>query len=372
MHSNRSAQGTQPQKRTQSTRKPRVDYSHFLHRTHVIEKKLACDSCHQFPTRNWNQVRQGDTAFQDVAEFPQHASCLGCHREQFFARERPAPAICSNCHVAVTPRNTQRYLFPSLGDVTGKQREGLASEFVLGFPHDKHLDVVSLNRPGNRRRDSFVAVSWQQKGATESSEPKSCPVCHQNYQPQGNSDDEYVTKPPKDLGDNFWLKKATFKTIPNSHTVCFTCHNVDVGIPPAPSECGSCHRMQQSQTPLKNDFDAKLVEAMGVTDATIKATWIGRISSGTFRHEGGDHPNIGCLKCHNPAVMNTADKKSLSVPVKTCGGAEGCHITATSDDGGILNYEIDQKKAKAGFVCTKCHVSLGKEAMPSSHQAAIR
>jgi hypothetical protein len=24
--------------------------------------------------------------------------------------------------------------------------------------------------------------------------------------------------------------------------------------------------------------------------------------------------------------------------------AEGCHITATSDDGGILNFEIDQKK----------------------------
>ena len=58
----------------------------------------------------------------------------------------------------------------------------------------------------------FVTVAWQQSFAQKQPEqPKSCPVCHQTYQPQGDSSEEYVTKPPKNLGDNFWLKKGTFQ-----------------------------------------------------------------------------------------------------------------------------------------------------------------
>ena len=63
--------------------------------------------------------------------------------------------------------------------------------------------------------------------------------------------------------------------------------------------------------------------------------------------------------------------KTLAVPVRSCGGAEGCHITATTDDGGALNYEIDQKKKDAAFVCTKCHISFGREAAPETHLQAI-
>jgi hypothetical protein len=69
--------------------------------------------------------------------------------------------------------------------------------------------------------------------------------------------------------------------------------------------------------------------------------------------------------------MNTTDRKSVAVPVSSCGGAEGCHITATSDEGGILNFEIDQKKEKASFLCTKCHVALGQLATPESHLKAV-
>jgi hypothetical protein len=69
--------------------------------------------------------------------------------------------------------------------------------------------------------------------------------------------------------------------------------------------------------------------------------------------------------------MNTLDKKTLVVPVRSCGGAEGCHVTATTDDGGILNYEIDHRKTKPGFVCTKCHISYGKEDIPEDHAKAI-
>src|ERR1044072_7414458 len=125
--------------------KPRIDYSSFSHTTHVVTQNLACNSCHKVPSKNWSVVRKGDAALQDVADFPEHSSCLNCHRPQFFARERPAPVICSNCHIAVTPRDTLRWLFPSLGDITDpklKRRE-FVFEFGVGFPHDKHIDVVS-------------------------------------------------------------------------------------------------------------------------------------------------------------------------------------------------------------------------------------
>ncbi len=354
-------------RRPQRQQKPRVDYSRFSHTTHVSTQKLNCDSCHKFPTKNWNEVRKGDSAFPDVAEFPEHSTCINCHRTQFFARERPQPVICSNCHVAVTPRDTTRFLFPSLGDVSSSQKPTplALSEFAINFPHDKHLDVVgSLTR----KSGFFVNAGWQQK--TESTEPKSCPICHQTFHPQGTSDDEYITKPPKNLGDNFWLKKGTFKTAPNSHTLCFSCHNADSGLPPAPTDCNTCHKLS-TFTSLKTDFDQKLAETIGVVDRMTLKTWSHRISSGAFRHEGGAHPEIGCVNCHNVSTMNTADQKSTSVPVRSCGGAEGCHVTATSDEGGILNFEVDQKKEKASFVCTKCHVSFGQAATPESHLKVI-
>src|SRR5712692_812444 len=143
----RRPQSRRPQKQAAPPKKPRVDYAKFSHQTHVVTQKLACNSCHKVPSKNWKEVRKGDAAFADVADFPEHSSCLNCHRQQFFARERPAPAICSNCHIAISPRDTARWLFPSLGDLTDpklKRRE-FVSEFGVGFPHDKHIDVVGLN-----------------------------------------------------------------------------------------------------------------------------------------------------------------------------------------------------------------------------------
>jgi hypothetical protein len=285
--------------------------------------------------------------------------------------------------VKATPRDTARFLFPSLGDTSDalNQKKDGVTEFAINFPHDKHLDVVGLNAPAlqplqPRSRAGFVTASWQQQTApTESTEPKSCPICHQTFQPQGDSDEEYVTKPPKNIGDAFWLKKGTFKTLPNSHAVCFTCHNTDAGIAPAPSECNACHKLAAPLATVTADFDPKLAATIGVTDKTTFTTWSRRISAGAFRHEGGEHPNVSCVSCHNVAmvntVMNTVDMKTLAVPVRSCGGAEGCHITATTDDGGALNYEIDQKKKDATFVCTKCHINFGRETVPEGHLLVV-
>ena len=368
-----------PQKRNSQRRrtqkpktppKPKIDYAKFSHSTHVVTQKLACNSCHKVPSKNWNVMRKGDAAFQDVADFPEHSSCLNCHRAQFFARERPAPVICSNCHIAVTPRDTARWLFPSLGDISDpklKRRE-FVSEFGVGFPHDKHIDVVGMLMPGSRDRASIVNALFQDKKAGP---PKSCPVCHETYQPQGKSSEEYLVKPPKDIGDNFWLKKGTFKTIPTSHTICFTCHNADSGIAPEPKNCETCHKLAQL-TPLKTDFDSKLAPTMGA-DKLMLARWSRRQSAGAFRHEGGMHPDLNCMDCHNVATstFSTVDPKTMKVAVKSCGGADGCHITQTLDDGGALNFEADARKKNPNFVCTKCHVTLGKEPLPENHAQAI-
>jgi hypothetical protein len=371
----RGSQGRRPQKTTKpaAAKKPRIDYSRFSHETHVTEQKLACDSCHKFPTKNWKDVRKGDTAFADVAEFPEHSACLSCHRQQFFARERPAPAICSNCHVKVSPRDTARFLFPSLGDVSDptKKRRDFVSEFGVNFPHDKHMDVIGGNfQPSRDRLVRVMHAGFQKPPAKEESDPKACVICHQTYQPQGASAEEYVTKPPKDIGDGFWLKKGTFKTIPVSHAPCSSCHNTEAGIEPGPAKCEVCHKLLPAPQAAV-DFDPKLAVTMGITDRVIVGRWQRRESSGTFPHEGGAHPALSCTTCHNIPTMTTTDRKSLKVAVKSCGGAEGCHVTATSDDGGALNFEIDQRKTKADFQCTKCHLVFGSQPVPPSHAEAI-
>jgi hypothetical protein len=361
-----------PRKKIITPRKPRVDYSKFSHRTHVEAYKLACDSCHRLPSKNWKEVRQGDAAFPDVSDFPEHSSCLNCHRQQFFARDRPAPIICSNCHITNSPRDTSRYLFPSLGDVADPKlkRRDFVSEFSVAFPHDKHIDVVGFSRPQpvSESRAWFISVSLQEK--KKDGPPASCPVCHQTYQPQGNSSEEFVTTPPKTISDAFWLKKGMFKTIPDSHTVCFTCHNAESGVAPEPKDCSVCHKFS-AEPGVKFDYDPKLASDIGIKDPIILARWSSRISAGVFRHEGGEHPDLNCMTCHSVATLNTLQPKTVKVPVQTCGGAEGCHITATTDDGGALNYEIDQKKKDPAFVCTKCHITFGREGVPENHPQAI-
>jgi hypothetical protein len=330
----------QTQRRRTTPAKPRLDYSKFSHTTHVTAQKIECDNCHKFPTKNWKDVRKGDAAFQDVAEFPEHASCLDCHRTQFFARERPAPAICSNCHVQATPRNQARQRFPSLGE----NEQWLHSEFAVLFPHDKHAEVIG-------------------------SDAKSCATCHQTDRPQGSADDEYLTKPPADLGERFWMKKGTFKTVPSTHEGCFTCHSTESEVPPLPSNCSVCHKLS-ALVARTTDSDPAAAKSMNLSGLTAQRAWTRRDSAATFRHEV--HADLECSKCHTIAKLNTADPAATKVPVQSCGGAEGCHITATVDDGGILNYEIDQRKTKPNFECAKCHLRYGTQPIPANHLQALK
>lgn len=380
-----AAPGTamEPQRRAsprgRSARAPRRDYSNFSHRV-AGHQRQACDSCHKFPSPNWKEVRKEAEAFPDITQYPEHASCLDCHRRQFFARERPHPRICSVCHAAATPRDQTRHPFPNpftLFDASPKGRTHV-SDFRINFPHDKHLELFSQHRPPDKggSRGGFVRASFRrvEASAKQESDPKSCATCHQTYQPQGDSDEESVTAPPQDLPEGaFWLKKGMFKTVPRDHSTCFTCHSVDGGIAPAPSDCAACHRFPPtgagaSLTAAHDDFDPKLAASMKIDDKLTLELW-SRRGAARFRHEWAPH-DLACTTCHDAAAMNTLDEATKKVPVMSCGGSgSGCHVEPTGE--GILNEVVARKKTEPNFQCTKCHVNNGRLPVPESHVRAV-
>src|SRR5215203_787236 len=97
--------GTTQRRPPARVQRPRVDYTKFTHSTaahrKVADSKDSCASCHKSPSDNWAQVRERDTAFPDITDYPEHDSCLSCHRQQFFRGVRPA--ICTVCHTVVSP-----------------------------------------------------------------------------------------------------------------------------------------------------------------------------------------------------------------------------------------------------------------------------
>jgi hypothetical protein len=321
---------------------------------------MECSSCHKFPSANWKKVRPADKAFPDITDYPRHESCINCHRRQFFSGTRPA--ICTICHTNPGPRNSTRHPFPNpreIFDTSRKARTAPPSDFVIHFPHNIHVDIVTA---AGAARPVFRNASFELSRRAE----ESCAVCHTTLNPQGDSDMEYVTKPPADLGDGYWLKKGTFKTVPTGHTTCFTCHSQDSGLAPAPTDCATCHKLRQAEPPA--DFDPKLAATMGVTDRVTLELWRRRDSSGKFRHEWFSHAELSCSTCHSVEAMDTTDWKTKKVALSSC---SMCHATATSDDGGALNAEMDARKADPKFSCTKCHITFGRQPVLESHTKAL-
>lgn len=334
--------------------KPR--YSQFPHEQKA--HRLDCAACHKFPSDNWSKVRTGDAAFPDQTDYPKHDSCVKCHKQQFFKGARPA--ICSICHTNPSPRDSSRHPFPNPREVFDVSPKGkiAESDFVVSFPHDKHIDIVAKR---SVQPKTFVNIAFSRRSTEES-----CSVCHQTMKPQGDSDDEYLTKPPADIGDAFWLKKGTFKSAPIGHTTCFTCHSVDAGILPAPQTCSACHQLKMSQPTA--DFDRKDATKMIGSDKVMMDAWSKRISAGAFRHEFASHAELSCATCHDVLTIKTESASTKKVGISSCAT---CHVTATSDDGGALNYEADMRKGDAAFQCTKCHITFGKKLIPVSHTKAL-
>lgn len=334
-------------------------FGNFKHQLH-LDMELQCSQCHKFPTANWDKVRAKEVAFPDVTDFPKHDSCLDCHRDQFFNGN--PPTICSNCHVNPGPSDSTRFPFPNPREIFDETPRGKKSEseFKVEFPHDKHVEIVSRNTAPRAIRGALFV------NARAAASEDSCKVCHAVYRPQGKDADEYFTPPPKNLGDGFWLKKGTFERSPIGHTTCFTCHSEDSGIAPAPTDCGTCHKVKE---PLPaTDFSQEMANKVGLDDKIMLLAWKRRTSSATFRHEWESHADLNCSQCHNVMTLKTSVIATKKVPVLSC---MGCHITGTVDDGGVLNAEVDSRKKNPNFTCVKCHISYGKMPVPESHLKAI-
>lgn len=343
---------------------PQSKYSKFSHRTR--QHRRSCNTCHKFPSSNWKSVRKSDEAFPDITDYPKHQSCLNCHRRQFFSG--PRPVICRICHTNPSPRNSSRHPFPNPRerfDLTAKGKRSI-SGFDINFPHELHLAMLGSNTDETDENSGLNKGFIVKAALRKSMQSETCAMCHSIYKPQGDSDDEYVTKPPEELGDAFWLKKGTFVTSPKNHTQCFTCHSADSGMSPEPSDCGTCHKLKSLG--ISTDFAKNIARDMKIEDKNILAPWQKRNSSAVFRHEWFSHAEIDCATCHKPSSIDPADPKNKTVAVTAC---NTCHITATSDDGGILNFEIDSRKNDPKFECVKCHLGYRGSDIPESHIKAI-
>lgn len=348
------------------TQRPRVDYSNFTHST-PEHRKGSCDSCHQSPSDNWAQVRGSDTAFPDITDYPEHDSCLSCHRQQFFRGARPA--ICSVCHTVVSPRSGAR--FPFANPVAPFARSGKgktwASEFAVNFPHDLHQDVMARVPARDEGDVRFVRAAFMQEQA-KPAKPNSCSVCHVTYTTQ-----PAPTPAPADAKAGVGqpaLPAGLLKTTPTGHDSCFNCHWQDGGEKPVSTDCAGCHKLLpkgRARPELKGkDADPQFAARAGFTDPHIVRKLLRR-DSVIFAHEEERHREIDCATCHTriPA-LSTLDETTLKVPILSCGAGSSCHIGAKPKR--ILNEEVDKKLADPSFQCAKCHFNLGRgEKPPKSH-----
>ncbi|MCA1642506.1 MAG: hypothetical protein LC785_11270 [Acidobacteria bacterium] len=339
------------------------DYSRFSHAS-ASHSKRDCASFHRI------------VSFEqpDLKDYPDHPSCVECHRRQFFKGARPA--ICSNCHTVVSPRGAARFEFP---------KPGGASEFADVFPHANHVKTTSL-------------IQFKKVIGEKANTQASCLYCHK-------VDAAKRAAPPQAGGANAFAPPAgTFMTTPTSHATCFQCHwreGVDNREqPPLANECARCHRNVAASAlavakPAKSlayppvaNADALLRLMLTNPTASLRAGFPPRRAAAKFVHdleahkkksnEEGKEVAITCLQCHaaarKAATLESFRLKENRAGLPTC-SSSACH-TAISGMAQLklsVYRELRERGRDAKFDCALCHTppaSLAVE-IPCSHYAAV-
>lgn len=348
-----------------TVQRPSINYSRFSHATKKHQQ--ACNTCHKVPTDNWKKVSD----FPDVADYPGHDACVGCHRPQFFKGAKPA--ICSICHSKVSPREDARFVF---------RNPAALRQFLIEFPHDKHQDVIAklLESPLGSPLESSAAKSVQfihssfgarpnvtqtvslrsgkqsnivtsERSQTNSlrytnlsgelsDEPaktyNKCAICHAARA-------NVPAAPVAGWTDGYLPDNVTFKAVPSSHASCFNCHWKSQE--PVSGNCAGCHK-------LTAPHDA---------EDSIK-----RISM-KFRHGGAGaekQHDRECTTCHiNITRAATLRGLKPDVPITAC---SECHNKAPSHL--EISNELEAIDKNRDFVCAYCHTSnVGRLDPPASH-----
>lgn len=313
-----------------STAQKRGD--NFSHGT-AAHKKTSCSSCHKVPTGNWVSAR----GYPDVADYPGHAACFSCHKSDFFSGRNPA--ICAGCHVNAGPRRAGRFPFPV---------RSRSHEFSTIFPHDVHQDIVTSNTGTKKVAGAhFVRASFS---VPDDPAPQfnNCAICHRTAANLPKSSARNLLRTAQPLAetgkDDFVPTAGFFKTSPNSHASCFTCHYQNQK--PIRSDCAGCHSLTKPYAELG------LVQRYSLK----------------FDHQLKDHADNDCIACH-VRITQTADLKTMKdadVPILTC-STSSCHSRSISSE--IAKREASVVAKEPVFKCAYCHTpQIGRFPIPASHQ----
>jgi hypothetical protein len=335
-----------PVNRQPITRTATIDYSKFSHTTK--KHQGACNTCHKVPTDNWKKA--GD--FPDVADYPGHDACVGCHRPQFFKGAKPV--ICSVCHSKVSPRDDARFAFRN--PVTSRQ-------FLIEFPHDKHQDVIAqlkLPKQPAQTAQLFTPITAKQtaglrawshtrvvatgpsqtnsllyRSAAETQHYNNCEICHG---PRTGA----LAPPATGWTDSFVPDAATFRAVPTSHAACFNCHWKTQQ--PVSANCAGCHKLSEKP------YQASVAD-------------VPKRLSVKFRHAREQHVQE-CTTCHiNITKATTLRGLQPDVPITSC---TECHNKEGLRQD--VSKELEAIDKNRDFVCGYCHTSeVGRLDPPPGH-----
>ncbi|MBD0324978.1 MAG: hypothetical protein ICV68_01020 [Pyrinomonadaceae bacterium] len=370
----------------QTSRRPRIDYSRFLHDNNHVKYDKAnranCSTCHRL-----------DSPLQfDIKDYPDHPACVNCHRQQFFIGARPV--ICTVCHKVSSPRDSRRFDFP-------RPNTDVTREFPGRFPHALHQDLLATARPLHEKAEAAHGLarrSFTESATTTAADVRAqenCATCHAPYDKTKKEEAGFF--PGTGWPDNMLAGVGTFRKIPNGpegHRTCFVCHaSADSGWKsPAPvaNDCGGCHSKTApvgaaSSSTQSQPSSAKTTGMLAPLAPLMKVSFTTALLPPrrviTFQHDGGGKPeggetgshDIACTICHINITQQQTFIVKPDVPIASCaichvvGGKKsslkkGTDTTITSE----MEAWVSGRKP-----CLSCHTAeIGSRPPPCSHYYA--
>ncbi len=334
-------------------------YNNFAHSL-AAHRKQSCNSCHKSPTglSNAETADGTDYKYPNINDYPDHDSCLDCHRQQFFKGAKPA--ICSICHTKVSPRDKVRFAFPKANQ---------AQEFTIRFPHDVHQDIIADGRKPAPREDGtqaahFVNAKFIFAADDKKTDYNNCTICHapaaaKVYDTAARQ--PHLTALETGLVATSHREKVTavvgyFKGVPEGHDSCFSCHYSEQK--PTRTDCAGCH-IPSSRPAMESSIIERL---------SLKFNHEQRTENGTNPHDKE------CSSCHL-RITQSADLRTLDpdVPIFTCATkGNGCHSDEIKGEVDLRGEDLLAKQANAQHQiksCSYCHNSyVGSFQVPESHK----
>jgi hypothetical protein len=418
-----ATQRRRPSRRAPQRRRPARDLSKFSHGTAGHYEN--CAACHKVPAMSRRAEAADYLSGTDIEDFPDHDSCLDCHRQRHAPRffQGARPVICAVCHKgAITPRNDARFDFP---------KPNARSQFDGVFPHDAHFKGTSLPR-------------FKRLLGDKSKPQDSCAYCHKPNpavlkvtlataasSAAAGATTAAAQSPAAAAPAEFEAKPGAFMTTPSGHASCFECHwqeGVDGrDFKPLANDCAQCHRNLALPTPKPSAAAPRpasatsspapaarfVTAALGpAPPAARPAAFVraavsdddnplaARHAAPKFPHEIEAHKcrdkveekdrvekegpcrdrvAVTCLSCHTTVrkvktLEDLRGNKQNWVQLPSC-SSSACH-TALSGSGPLklsLFRELQGRRRDPTFDCAYCHLpplSTGPE-VPRSHYAAV-